>query len=68
MPELVIMEHVVLKWIYGKLTLKVLKLHPTHAQFKVNIDVRAPNAEIMLLETDTMVFVIKMDVISILID
>jgi len=68
MPELVIMEHVVLKWIYGKLILKVLKLHPTHAQFKDNIDVKVPNVEIMLLETDIMVFVIKMDVISILID
>ena len=62
------MEHVVLKWIFGKPTLKVPKLHPTHAQLPDNLDVKVPNAEIMLLETDTMVFVIKMDVISILLD
>jgi hypothetical protein len=68
MPELVNMEHVVLKWIYGKLTLKALKLHLIHAQLQDNIDVQESNVEIMLLETDTTVFVIKMGVISILID
>lgn len=55
-----IMEPVVLKWIFGKPIVKLLKLPLMLVQLKDNIDVKVQNVEIMLLEIDIKVFVTKM--------
>lgn len=62
--ELVITVHVVLKWISGKLTLRILKLPHILVLLKDNTDVKVPNVVIMHLVIDIMEFVTKMDVIS----
>ena len=67
-PELDIMVHVVLKWIFGKPTLWGPKSPLTHALLKVTIDAKVLNVVISLLEKDIKEFVIKMAVILILID
>jgi hypothetical protein len=65
MPELVNMEPVVMKWIFGKLTLNLPKLPLILAQPQDNTDVQVLNVVIMPQEIDITVFVIKTVVISI---
>ena len=67
MLDRVIMEPVVMKWIFGKLIQDPLKSHLILVLYKDNIDVKVLTVEI-IQTIDMMDFVIKMVVISILID
>jgi len=67
MVDRVIMEPAVMKWIFGKLTQKPLKSHLILVLHKDKLDVKVLIVEI-IQTIDMMDFVIKMVVISILID
>lgn len=63
----VIMDLAVMKWIFGKLIQNPLKSHLILVLYKDNIDVKVLTVEI-IQTIDMMDFVIKMVVITILID